>query len=70
MDNSSYDDVVIEVNIDGIEIDGDVLRTSGDSETNAKSDTTTLTIDSAAVTGDVINQSKNGGMTVNDSVAK
>lgn len=68
MDNSSYDDVVIEVNIDGIEIDGDVLRTSGDSETNAKSDTTTLTIDSAAVTGDVINQSNNGGMTVNDSV--
>ena len=70
MDNSSYDDVVIEVNIDGIEIDGDVLRTSGDSETNAKSDTTTLTIDNAAVTGDVINQSKNGGMTVNDSVVK
>ena len=68
MDNSSYDDVVIEVNIDGIEIDGDVLRTSGDSETNAKSDTTTLTIDSAIVTGDVINQSKNGGVTVNSSI--
>ena len=70
MDDSSYDDVVIEVNIDGIEIDGDVLRTSGDGGTNAKSDTTTLTIDSATVTGDVINQSKNGGMTVNDSVVK
>jgi len=68
MDNSSYDDVVIEVNIDGIEIDGDVLRTSGDSETNAKSDTTTLTIDSATITGDVINQSKKGGVTVNSSI--
>ena len=67
MDNSSYDGVVIEVNIEGIEIDGNVLRVSGDGATDTKADTTSLTIDSATVLGDVINKSERGGVTVNNS---
>ena len=70
MENDAYADTVIEVNVEEASIEGNVVRASNlsGSGTDNKSNTTTLTIDSATVTGDVINQSKNGGMTVNDSV--
>ena len=70
MENDAYADTVIEVNVEEASIEGNVVRASNlsGSGTDNKSDTTTLTIDSATVAGDVINQSKNGGVTVNDSV--
>ena len=65
----NYSEQSISVNIQDVSIEGDVLRISNISPADTEDGgNTTLTIDSATVTGDVINQSKNGGMTVNDSV--
>ena len=71
MNDSSYSDVVIEVNIEDIEITGDILRVSdlkndGEKE-NAKGSTTSLNISNVTVTGDVVNQSTNGDLGISGS---
>ena len=69
MNDSSYDDVVIEVNIEDISITGDIVRASDltTPETNAKGSTTTLNISGVTVSGDVTNQSTNGNLLIDDS---
>ena len=71
MNDPSYDNVVIEVNIEDIEITGDILRVSdltndGEKE-KAKGSTTSLNISNVTVNGDVENQSTNGNMLIDDS---
>ena len=67
----NYSEQHISVNVEDVELVGDIVRISNISHANTKDGgDTSITIDSAIVTGDVINQSKNGGMTVNDSVVK
>ena len=71
MNHVSYDDVVIEVNIEDIEITGDILRvsdlTNGEEKEHAKGSTTSLNISNVTVTGDVENRSTNGNMLIDDS---
>ena len=71
MNDSSYDDVVIEVNINNIEITGDIVRASdlnsSGEQTNAKGSTTTLNISETSVTGNLINKSTNGNVLVDGS---
>ena len=71
MNNPSYDDVVIEVNIEDIEITGDILRvsdlTNGGEKEKAKGSTTSLNISNVTVTGDVVNQSTNGDVGISGS---
>ena len=69
MNDSSYDDVVIEVNIEDISITGDIVRASDltTPETNAKGSTTTLNISGVTVSGDVTNKSTNGNLLIDDS---
>ena len=69
MNDSSYDDVAIEVNIEDISITGDIVRASDltTPETNAKGSTTTLNISGVTVNGDVTNQSTNGNLLIDDS---
>ena len=71
MNDSSYRDVVIEVNIEDIEITGDILRvsdlTNADEKEHAKGSTTSLNISNVTVTGDVENRSTNGNMLIDDS---
>ncbi len=66
MKNSSYSDVVIQVNIEDINIEGNVVRASDltNASQDEKCDTTTLTISDVTVNGTVINQSQNGSMSV------
>ena len=68
MNHVSYDDVVIEVNIEDIEITGDILRVSdGEEKEHAKGSTTSLNISNVTVTGDVANQSSNGNLLIDSS---
>ena len=69
MNDSSYDDVAIEVNIEDISITGDIVRASDlkTPEANAKGSTTTLNISGVTVNGDVTNQSTNGNLLIDDS---
>ena len=71
MNHVSYDDVVIEVNIEDIEITGDILRvsdlTNGEEKEHAKGSTTSLNISNVTVTGDVANQSSNGNLLIDSS---
>ena len=68
MNHVSYDDVVIEVNIEDIEITGDILRVSdGEEKELAKGSTTSLNISNVTVTGDVANQSSNGNLLIDSS---
>ena len=71
MNHPSYNDVVIEVNIEDIEITGDILRvsdlTNKDEKENAKGSTTSLNISNVTVTGDVANQSSNGNLLIDSS---
>lgn len=71
MNDYSYSDVVIEVNIEDIEITGDILRvsdlTNKEEKENAKGSTTSLNISNVAVTGDVVNQSTNGDLGISGS---
>ena len=66
-----YTDYRIGVNVEDVEVDGDIVRISNisgtDDEHTEDGGDTSLTIDSATVAGDVINQSKAGGVTVNNS---
>ena len=69
MNDPSYSDVVIEVNIEDISITGDIVRAS-DLKTpgaNAKGSTTTLNISGVTVNGDVTNKSINGNLLIDDS---
>ena len=70
MNDSSYDDVAIEVNIEDISITGDIVRASDltTPETNAKGSTTTLNISGVTVNGNVTNQSTNGNLLIDDSI--
>lgn len=67
-----YTDYRIDVNVEDVEVDGDIVHISNisgtDDEHTEDGGDTSLTIDSAIVAGDVINQSKAGGVTVNSSI--
>ena len=65
----AFSEHTISINVNGVSIDGDIIRISDLSNENSKDGgNTSLTIDSATVAGDVINQSKAGGVTVNSSI--
>ena len=68
----NYSEQHISVNVEDVELVGDIVRISNisgtDDEHTEDGGDTSLTIDNATVTGNVFNQSKAGGVTVNSSI--
>ena len=71
MNHESYKDVIIQVNIEDVNITGNVLRVSdltNDSEKeNAVGTTTTFNLSGVTISGNVVNQSTNGNVLLESS---